>query len=206
MTVTIEEARVEQLLRTVVAATSGDYDVRVPLSDHNDDKFLEVELGVNYLLEELVANRARNEAQHDELAARARQLADQQDELVLALSTPTIVVWPGVLVLPIVGRVDDARAATITAALLERITAERASHVILDVTGVGAIAGSTMPAILRMVRAIGLLGATCMLTGITPAVAQQIVALGDTDLRVQSLAQLSDALALVLAQKGALRR
>jgi rsbT co-antagonist protein RsbR len=57
-----------------------------------------------------------------------------------------------------------------------------------------------------MVRAIGLLGASCLLTGIGPDVAQQIVALGDGDGRVRALARLSDALALVLADKGALRR
>nr|WP_276599004.1 STAS domain-containing protein [Nannocystis sp. SCPEA4] len=128
--------------------------------------------------------------------------------MVQALSTPVITVWPGVLALPIVGRVDDERAAMITTTLLERVAAERATHVILDLTGVGAIAGNTMPALLRMVRAIGLLGASCLLTGISPAVAQQIVALGAdaSSAPVRALAQLSDALAHVLAQKGALRR
>ncbi len=203
--VTIEGARIEGLLRTIVAAASGDYDVRVVLEDH-EDSFLEVELGVNYLLDELIERRAQNEAQREELVARAGQLASQQDELVQALSTPVIAVWPGVLALPIVGRVDDERAATITATLLGRVMAERASHVILDLTGVGAIAPTTMPAILRMIRAIGLLGASCLLTGIGPDVAQQIVALGDGDSRVRALARLSDALALVLADKGALRR
>src|SRR5690606_34621549 len=116
------------------------------------------------------------------------------------------VVWPGVLALPIVGRVDDERAATITATLLERVTRERASHVIIDLTGVGTIAAATMPAILRMVRAIGLLGATCLLTGIRPEVARQIVGFGGEESRVRSLAQLSDALALVLAEKRVLGR
>lgn len=205
MSVTIEGTRIEQLLRTIVAAASGDYDLRVPLEER-EDSFLEVELGVNFLLDELIERRSENEAQHEQLVVRARQLAIQQDELVQALSTPVIAVWPGVLALPIVGRVDDERAATITEALLDRVVAERASHVILDLTGVGAIASTTMPAILRMVRAIGLLGAACLVTGIRPDVAQQIVALSDRDARVRALARLSDALALVLADKGALRR
>lgn len=205
MAVTIEASRIDQLLEVLVTAASGNYDVRVQLQEY-EDPFLEVELGVNYLLDELVERRTQNEAQHEELAERARQLAEQQDELVQALSTPVITVWPGDLALPIVGRVDDARAATITATLLERVTAARASHVILDLTGVGAIAPSTMPALLRMVRAIGLLGAACLVTGIQPEVARQIIALGAEETRVRSLAQLSDALALVLREKGALRR
>ena len=208
MSVTIEGERVDQLLRILVAAVTGDYELRVPLVEEDDDEFLEVELGVNYLLEELSLSKSKSDSQREQLQARADELSDQQGELVQALSTPVITVWPGVLALPIVGRVDDERAAMITATLLERVASERATHVILDLTGVGAIAGNTMPALLRMVRAIGLLGAACFLTGINPAVAQQIVALGaaDSGAPVRALAQLSDALALVLAQKGALRR
>jgi rsbT co-antagonist protein RsbR len=208
VSVTIEGERVDQLLRIIVAAATGDYELRVPLLEEDDDEFLEVELGVNYLLEELALGKAKSDSQRQQLEVRAEELAHQQSELVQALSTPVIAVWPGVLALPLVGRVDDERAATITAVLLERVAAERATHVILDLTGVGAIAGNTMPALLRMVRAIGLLGASCLLTGISAPVAQQIVALGAAEggAPVRALAQLSDALALVLAQKGALRR
>ncbi|PCC70506.1 rsbT co-antagonist protein RsbR [Nannocystis exedens] len=206
MSVTIEGERVDQLLRIIVAAATGDYELRVPLVEEDDDEFLEVELGVNYLLEELALGKAKSDSQRQQLEARAEELAHQQSELVQALSTPVIAVWPGVLALPLVGRVDDERAAQITAVLLERVAAERATHVIIDLTGVGTIAGTTMPALLRMVRAIGLLGAGCLLTGISPAVAQQIVALGaEGGAPVRALAQLSDALAHVLAQKGALR-
>ena len=207
MSVTIEGERVDQLLRIIVAAATGDYELRVPLVEEDDDEFLEVELGVNYLLEELALGKAKSDSQRQQLEARAEELAHQQSELVEALSTPVIAVWPGVLALPLVGRVDDERAGRITAVLLERVAAERATHVILDLTGVGTIAGNTMPGLLRMVRSIGLLGASCLLTGISPAVAQQIVALGEAEggAPVRALAQLSDALAHVLAQKGALR-
>ena len=204
MSLTIESSRIHELLNVLVMAASGDYDVRLRLQE-NDDGLLDVETGINFLLDELIDRRLENEAQEEELLTRARQLARQQDELVQALSTPVIAVWPGVLALPLVGRIDDERAAAITAVLLDRVAAARASHVILDLTGVGVLAGGTMPAILGMVRAIGLLGAQCLLTGIRPDVAAQIVALGGADVHVRALAQLSDALALVLADKGALQ-
>jgi rsbT co-antagonist protein RsbR len=203
VSLTISQARLHELLNVLVTAGSGDYDVRVRLEE-NEDALLDVEIGINYLLDDLIERRDQNEAQEEELLTRARLLARQQDELVQALSTPVIVAWPGVLALPLVGRIDDARAATITSVLLERVAAERATHVILDLTGVAAIAEPTMPALLRMVRAIGLLGAQCLLTGIRADVAPQIVACGDADVHVRALAQLSDALALVLAEKGAL--
>ena len=203
MSLTISQARLHELLNVLVTAGSGDYDVRVRLEE-NEDALLDVEIGINYLLDDLIDRRDQNEAQEEELLTRARLLARQQDELVQALSTPVIVAWPGVLALPLVGRIDDARAATITGVLLERVAAERATHVIVDLTGVAAIAGPTLPALLRMVRAIGLLGAQCLLTGIRADVAPQIVTLCSADFHVRALAQLSDALALVLAEKGAL--
>mgnify|MGYP000597255131 CR=1 FL=1 len=198
MAVTVAEERIEKVLASIIAAVHGDYTVRVPLAEI-DDSFLEIETGVNYLLDELIDRRTQNQRQQTALAQKA-------DELALALSTPIIEVWPGVLALPLVGQVDDARAALITARLLERVAAGRASHVILDLTGVAEVAETTMPAVVRMVRAIGLLGALCVLTGIGPAVARQVVALELDASRIRVLGQLSDALAVVLADKGALRR
>lgn len=206
MAITIEAGRIEEVLRVVVAAMHGDYDTRVDLSNATEDLFLEVEVGVNYLLEELIERRAANLQQRDALTAHALKLAEQQETLVAALSTPIIEVWPGVLALPIVGRVDDARAAMITTRLLERVAGNRASHVILDLTGVAAIDVETMPAIVRMIRAITLLGTECMLTGIGPEVARQVVVRGIDATRIRVAGQLSDALAAVLGEKGALRR
>jgi rsbT co-antagonist protein RsbR len=203
MAIEVSDARIEQLLYVLVQAANGDYDVRLELTE-TDDALLEVEAGINALLDALSERRAANEEQEEELLTRTRQLARQRDELILALSTPVIAVWPGVLALPLIGSIDEARAANITSTLLERVAAERATHVILDLTGVAAIAAATMPALLRMVRAIGLLGARCLITGIRPDVARQIVALDTGDVRVRALAQLSDALALVLAERGEL--
>lgn len=202
-TLTVSDARIEQLLHVLVTAAGGDYDVRVELTE-TDDALLEAEVGINYMLDELSERRDHNEAQEEELLTRTRRLVRQRDELVQALSTPVIAVWPQVLALPLIGSIDDERAAAITATLLDRVAADRATHVILDLTGVAEIADTTMPALLRMVRAIGLLGARCLLTGIRPDVARQIVALDTSDVRVRTLAQLSDAIALVLAERGEL--
>jgi rsbT co-antagonist protein RsbR len=178
-------------------ATTGDYEVRVPLEDI-DDQFLEVEVGVNYLLDELIIKRDQNVAQTEQIAA-------QTAALVEALSTPIIVVWPGVLALPLIGRLDVARATNISSTLLERVASDRASHVILDLTGVETIEASTIAALLRMVRAIALLGAKCLITGIHPHGARQIVELGADILQLRTLARVSDALACVLVEKHVLR-
>lgn len=194
----MDPARVERLLDVLIAASVGNYDVRVPLEEL-DDWFLEVEVGVNFLLEELVRR-------HDENTAQTEQIAAQTAALVEALSTPIIVVWPGVLALPLIGRLDVARATTISSTLLERVVSDRASHVILDLTGIETIEASTLAALLRMVRAIALLGAKCIITGIHPHGARQFVELGADSHQLRTLARVSDALAQVLAEKHVLRR
>jgi rsbT co-antagonist protein RsbR len=195
--VAIDADRMERLLDVLVAASIGNYDVRVPLEEI-DDQFLEIEVGVNFLLDELILQRDQNQAQTD-------QIATQTTALVEALSTPIIVVWPGVLALPLIGRLDIARATAISSTLLERVGSDRASHVILDLTGVETIEASTVIALLRMVRAIALLGAKCIITGMHPHGARQIVELGTDTHQLRTLARVSDALAHVLAEKHVLR-
>jgi rsbT co-antagonist protein RsbR len=196
--VATDPARIERLLNVLAIATTGDYEARVPLEDI-DDEFLEIEVGVNYLLDELILRRDENTAQTEQLAAKTAALVE-------ALSTPIIVMWPGVLALPLIGRLDVARATNISSTLLERVASDRASHVILDLTGVETIEASTIAALLRMVRAIALLGAKCIITGIRPHGARQIVELGADILQLRTLARVSDALAQVLAEKHVLRR
>jgi rsbT co-antagonist protein RsbR len=195
--VAIDSDRIERLLEVLAAASNGDYGVRVPLQDI-DDLFLEVEVGVNYLLDELILRRDHAEAQ-------AQQITKQTAALVEALSTPIIVVWPGVLALPLIGRLDVARATNISSTLLDRVASDRASHVILDLTGVETIEASTISALLRMVRAIGLLGAKCLITGLQPNGARQIVELSADISQLRTVARMSDALARVLAEKQVLR-
>lgn len=202
MELRLDASRIERLLEALVAATSGDYSVRVPLEER-DDILLEVEIAVNYMLEDLAARRDQNAAQHQLIVANARRLAEQQEELVAALSTPILTLWPGVLALPLIGRIDDARAAVITATVLERVVDQRATHVLLDLTGIDALAPVTMPALLRMVQAIGLLGAACILTGIRPALARQLAELTPNTGALRTLAHMSDALAFVLAERRA---
>jgi rsbT co-antagonist protein RsbR len=195
--VAIDSDRIERLLEVLAAASNGDYGARVPLEDI-DDLFLEVEVGVNYLLDELILRRDHAEAQ-------AQQITKQTAALVEALSTPIIVVWPGVLALPLIGRLDVARATNISSTLLDRVVSDRASHVILDLTGVETIEASTIAALLRMVRAIGLLGAKCIITGLQPNGARQVVELGTDISQLRTVARMSDALARVLAEKQVLR-
>lgn len=106
-------------------------------------------------------------------------LLTQQRNLIRAMSTPILQVWDGVLALPVVGHVDQERAEAIMNALLDEIVRTGSRHAILDVTGVEALDTTTVHHLARLLRAVRLLGAEGILTGVRPAVAQTLVTLGE---------------------------
>src|SRR5690606_28855181 len=105
-------------------------------------------------------------------------LIERQQQVIRDLSTPIIEVWEGVLALPIIGLVDSMRTSEIMDNLLQSVARLRARFAILDMTGVEVIDTATANHLIRMIRAIGLLGAEGILSGIHPGVAQTIVTLG----------------------------
>jgi rsbT co-antagonist protein RsbR len=106
------------------------------------------------------------------------QLVRMQAEALLELSAPLIPISAEVLVMPLVGSVNLARAGRVIEVLLEGITRTRARFAILDLTGVPSVDVETADALARTARAVALLGATVVLTGIRPEVAQALVRLG----------------------------
>lgn len=112
----------------------------------------------------------------------ARKEADalirQQEEALRLLSTPLIPISDQVLVMPLVGALDARRAEQVIETLLAGVSRSGARAVILDVTGVAVMDTHVADVLLRAARAVNLLGARVILTGIRPEVAQTVVALG----------------------------
>ena len=148
-----------------------------------------------------VTNARQREA---ELLAKL-DVIEKQQEVIRELSTPIIEVWDGVLTLPIVGLVDSARTAELMDDLLQAVARTRARFAILDLTGVQVVDTGTASHLLGLIRAIGLLGAEGVLTGISPVVAQTIVALGVDLSHVAVFAKLRDALGHCITKMNARR-
>jgi rsbT co-antagonist protein RsbR len=145
------------------------------------------------LMCEVEERRAAEEALRKSEQEKLELIARQQQTIV-TMATPIIQVWKGVLTLPIVGALDAARAADVMEQLLERIVATSAQAAIIDLTGVDSVDESTADHLLRIVRAIQLLGARAVITGIRPAVAQSIVALGVDLAALTPMANLEEGL------------
>ncbi|HEX5412898.1 MAG TPA: STAS domain-containing protein [Terriglobia bacterium] len=99
----------------------------------------------------------------------------QQEAAIRELSTPVLPVREGLLILPIVGVIDPKRARQLTAQLLRGIRANRAKVVVIDVTGVPSINATTANHLVLTVEAARLLGATAIVTGLSPELAQTLV-------------------------------
>lgn len=192
--------RIADILVILSEVTSQVFHSRLPPLPE-DDSFSVLYHAINETVQELANAHARSEKYQAELADRLATI-EQQREAIRELSTPVIEVWEGVLCMPVVGVMDTARSAEITETLLQSIVEKRAQSVIIDVTGIEVMDTGTADHFLRMAKAVHLLGAVCVITGISPSIAQTIVQL-DVDLtRLTTHRTLRDALAKYVA-KGA---
>lgn len=138
----------------------------------------------------------RNEAMLREEVLRAQQ------ESLLALSTPLVPIGDDLLAMTLVGGLDERRADRVLTTLLEGVSRYGARVVILDVTGVPDVDDRTADALLRAARAVSLLGAEVVLTGIRPEVARTLVELGSDLGSIITRSTLKAGIAYAM-QKGA---
>lgn len=126
----------------------------------------------------------QTQAKQRALAELDQKLAiiERQQQAITELSTPVLQLGEDVIAMPIIGVVDSRRGEQIMERLMEEVSSRRARFVILDITGVEMVDTLTADHFLQVARAAQLLGATCMITGIRPAVAQTLVTIG-ADLR-----------------------
>lgn len=122
----------------------------------------------------------------------------EQSRTIQKLSTPTIKMWDGILVLPIIGVIDSMRAQSMMETMLNRISETYSRVVILDIHGVAAVDTAVAQHLIKIARATKLMGCDCILSGISPAVAQTIIHLGIEMDSVKTKATLSDAFAEAL--------
>jgi len=142
---------------------------------------------------------ARKEAE-DALRASIvhEELIQAQAQMLAELSTPLLPISDEVVVLPLVGEVNDERAQQVIETLTQGVIANRAAYAILDITGMAVVGARVVDMLVRAARAVGLLGARVVLTGVRPEVAQTIVRLG-TDLgRIVTMGTLHQGVAYAL--------
>ncbi len=114
----------------------------------------------------------------------------QQQVAIRELSTPVLKVRDQLLILPIIGALDTARARQLTEQLLRGIRENRAKVVVIDITGVPTIDMPVADHLVQAVRASGLMGARVIITGLSAEIAQTLVNLGVDLSMMQSVGDL----------------
>jgi rsbT co-antagonist protein RsbR len=108
---------------------------------------------------------------------RERVIHEQQEAL-RELSTPVLQLRDRLLILPIIGALDSARARQLTEQLLAAIRDKRATVVVIDITGVATVDAAVANHLVQTVEASRLMGARTILTGLSSEIAQTLVDLG----------------------------
>ena len=131
-------------------------------------------IGVASLVQNITERRLAAEEQ-----VRLRDEIIRVQHVALAeLSTPLIPITDEIVVMPLIGTIDPRRAQEVLDILLHGVASSRVRVAILDITGVPVVDTHIANVLLQAARAVQLLGAQVMLTGIRPEVAQTLVGLG----------------------------
>jgi anti-anti-sigma regulatory factor/HAMP domain-containing protein len=195
---------VHELLGATKRINDGDYAVRVAQHDGSEIGLLAASF--NQMTATLAAQRSEVASQQQALVERNRAVEQALAELqaaneardaladtVRAMSVPVLPILDRVIVVPLVGTIDVERAEILMQRLLAGVASQRARIAILDVTGVPFVDEMLADHLLKAAAAVELLGARCVLVGISPEVAQALVAAGVDAAQMQTRADLRDA-------------
>jgi rsbT co-antagonist protein RsbR len=174
----------EEILQSVTNALAtlqnvgyGDYSTQLDVQVGDTSPLASLYMGINDMICSLSAEQERRQAYQAELEDKLTTI-EKQRAAIRELSTPIMEVWDNVLCLPVVGIMDTARSAEMTNALLQAVVEKKARCTIIDITGIDVMDTRTVDHFMRMARAVRLLGAECVLTGINPHIAQTVVHMG----------------------------
>lgn len=125
-----------------------------------------------------------------------------QQATIRALSTPVIQLWDNIVLVPLIGAIDQVRGTALMEQLLESLIERQADTVIVDLTGVPDVDTVAATALLQANKAVRLVGATIIFAGLRPSVAHLLTEL---EVPLEDLvikATLQDSLDWSLQQRG----
>ena len=199
-TVEIPRSRIERLIQVLALVSAGEFDhEKTKIEIEQEDDFGTLEKSLNVFISELAnARRETDRAMHRLTASRSEleeklSTIERQRMTIQDLSTPVLELWNDIITLPVVGVVDSQRSVEMTEKLLTRIVEMRAKCVIIDLTGVDLVDAMTADHFIRMTASARLLGAYCVMTGISPRIAQTLSEMGGID-KVRTLRSLKEGI------------
>lgn len=200
--------RIEHIEDILSSVAAGDLDVRIETSIEDD--LTGVEEAINILIEDLTYELKQSKKMREELEEKLFKIEEQQKTIIrqqddlLELSSPVTKVWDNILILPVIGTLDSQRAQIMMENLLQKIVDTGCTMSILDITGVPTVDTQVANHLLKTVTSARLLGADCIISGISPAIAQTIVHLGIDLSVIKTKATLQDAMIYAMRKNNQL--
>lgn len=200
--------RIEHIEDVLSSVAAGDLDVRV--ESKVEDDLTGIEEAINILIDDLTYELKQSEKMKDELEEKLQKIQEQQKTIIqqqddlMELSSPVTKVWDNILILPVIGTLDSQRTQIMMENLLQKIVITGCTIAILDITGVPTVDTQVANHLLKTVTAARLLGADCIISGISPAIAQTIVHLGIDLSAILTKATLQDAMLYAMKKNNQL--
>ena len=107
---------------------------------------------------------------------------------------PVNILWDSILMIPLFGVVDTKLAQEVMESMLKKIEETNAKTIILDIKGVATLDTAVAGHILKIAKACRLMGADCIISGISPHIAQTMVNIGVELKDITAKSTLKDAL------------
>jgi rsbT co-antagonist protein RsbR len=169
----------------------------LPFLDRGDELGILVNM-IARVTKELGRAKERDLAQKKKLEAQKKELETQKQELeirvtelevaraeaarlletVRKLTAPVLKVHRGVMLVPIAGALDTELLSRVEERVLLNVGVTNARVVILDITGARVIEPEIAQGLVRIARAVSLLGARVILCGVSAAAARTAVEQG----------------------------
>jgi len=180
----------------------GNLSARLPVSgevETAEDPLLALGLCLNRITASLQSAVESERAQREVIEAQQRAIYELSTPIIPLIETPGVGI---IIVVPLIGAIDSARARDITRRVLEGISDYNAAVVILDITGVPIVDSGVAGYLNRSIQAARLKGARVIVTGISDAVAETIVELGIDWRELETLRDLQMGLVAALKTLG----
>nr|NQU92772.1 STAS domain-containing protein [Bacteroidota bacterium] len=196
--------RINHIEDVLASVAAGDMDARV--ESETEDDLSGIEAAIDLLIDDLTDELRQREKMQKEVEEKLSKIQEQQKTIVqqqedlLELSSPVSKVWDNILILPVIGTLDSQRTQIMMENLLQKIVDTGCTMAILDITGVPTVDTQVANHLLKTVTSARLLGAECIISGISPAIAQTIVHLGIDLSVIRTKATLQDAMIFAMKQ------
>lgn len=144
----------------------------------------------------------RLDSQRTELGNQQKKIDSQQDEIddltnqinAAKFDLPILKLSSKILLVALVGSMDSFKSQTVMENILNRIKEQETRVAIVDIAGIKVLDSSVAAHLVRIAMASNLMGCNCIISGISPKIASNIVNLGVDISYIKTTNTLEDAI------------